>query len=124
MDRVTQRKRTPTGQSVRAFNPLAREDCQLFEVLASGEHQIRGFTNRDVREKLTSPSLLGNKAKTAAQRSARVSRLLHRLHVYGLVAKVPRSRRWRLTKKGLRVATSAIRLREQTFPTLYASAYA
>ena len=124
LDRVTQRKRTPTGQSVRAFNPLAREDCQLFEVLASGEHQIRGFTNRDVREKLTSPSLLGNKAKTAAQRSARVSRLLHRLHVYGLVAKVPRSRRWRLTKKGLRVATSAIRLREQTFPTLYASAYA
>ncbi len=53
-----------------------------------------------------------------------VSRLFHRLHLYGLIAKVPRPRRWRVTTKGLRVLSSAFRLREQIFPELQASAYA
>lgn len=78
LDRVTKRKRTRPGQSVRGFNPLAREDGQLFEALASGEHHIRGFTNRDIRDKLARTSLLGPKAKTMRQRSAKVSRLFHR----------------------------------------------
>ncbi|HLF11913.1 MAG TPA: hypothetical protein VJA26_11925 [Gammaproteobacteria bacterium] len=58
------------------------------------------------------------------QLSGKVSRLLHRLHLYGLIAKVPRARRWRVTRKGLRVFSSALRLREYAFPDLYAAAYA
>jgi hypothetical protein len=49
LDRITQRRRTSAGQSVKAFNPLAREDRQLFEALASGEHHVRGITNHDLR---------------------------------------------------------------------------
>jgi len=124
LDKITQRKRTRQGQSVRAFNPLAREDRELFAALASGGHHVRGFTNQDIRQRLKHTALLGPKRQTPQQRSARVSRLFHRLHVYGLIGKVPRSRRWRLTKQGLRVMSSAIRLRDQTFPDLYASAYA
>ncbi len=85
---------------------------------------IRGFTNQDIRQRLEHSPLLGPKRQTPQQRSARVSRLFRRLHLYGLIGKVPRSRRWRLTNNGLRVVASAIRLREQTFPTLYATAYA
>jgi hypothetical protein len=92
--------------------------------LSSGAHHVRGFTNQDIRQRLKHSSLLGPKRQSAQQHSAKISRLFHRLHVYGLIAKLPRSRRWRLTKQGLRVVASAIRLREQTFPTLYASAYA
>jgi hypothetical protein len=124
LDKITQRKRTRQGQSVRAFNPLAREERELFEALASGGHHIRGFTNQDIRQKLEHSPLLRPQRQTAQQRSAKVSRLFHRLHVYGLIGKVPRSRRWRLSQKGLRVVSSAIRLREQTFPELHATAYA
>jgi len=124
LDKITERKRTRDGKSVRAFNPLAREERQVFAALSSGEHHVRGFTNRDIRQRLVEFKALGTKVQTVQQQSAKVSRLFHRLHVYGLIAKVPRSRRWRLSKKGLRVLSSAIRLREQIFPELHASVYA
>jgi hypothetical protein len=124
LDKVTQRKRTRAGQSVRAFNPLAREERQLFEALSSGEHHIRGFTNRDLREQLLERHILDGAAQTLRQLAAKVSRLLHRLHLYGLIAKVPHARRWRVTNKGLRLFSSALRLREYAFPELYAAACA
>src|SRR5215831_5643432 len=40
-----------------------------------------------------------------------MSRLLHRLHVYGLVAKV-RLARWRATAFGQRVMSASVRLRQ------------
>lgn len=45
---------TPTedGRTVRAFNPLSRNERMLFEELLAGEHTLHGFTNRDVRQKL------------------------------------------------------------------------
>jgi hypothetical protein len=100
LDRITQRRRTPQGQSVRAFNPLAREDRQLFEALSSGEHHIRGFTNQDLRAKLIESQVLKAAAQTVQQLAGKVSRLLRRLHLYGLIAKVPHARRWRVTRKG------------------------
>ena len=124
LDKITERKRTRDGKSVRAFNPLAREERQVFEALSAGEHHVRGFTNGDIRQRLVELKALGTKVQTVQQQSAKVSRLFHRLHVYGLIAKVPRSRRWRISKKGLRVLSSAIRLREQIFPELHASVYA
>jgi hypothetical protein len=56
------------------------------------------------------------------QQSAQVSRLLHRLHVYGLVAKIPRSRRWRVTAFGHRVMGASVRLRQVHFPAFDAEA--
>ena len=57
-----------------------------------------------------------------AKQSAKVSRLLKRFHIYGLIAKIPRTRRWRLTKKGWSLLSAAISLKEETFPALYAQA--
>jgi hypothetical protein len=122
LDKITQRKHTREGRLVRAFNPLAREDRELCWAQASCGHHIRGFTSEDIRQRLKHSPLLGPKRQTAQQRSAKIARLFHRLHVDGLIGKVPRSRRWRLTKQGLRVMSSAIRLGDQTFPDLYAYA--
>lgn len=124
LDRITQRRYTRAGQSVRAFNPLAREDRQVFEALSSGEHHIRGFTNQDLRQKLFKNPALNSAAQTVRQLAGKVSRLLRRLHLYGLIAQVPHARRWRVTKKGLRVFSSALRLRDYVFPELYATACA
>ena len=63
---------------------------------------------------------LSDNSKT---QSAQVSRLLHRLHVYGLVAKIPRSRRWRVSAFGYRIMSASLQLR-QTFPGLHAKAAA
>jgi len=45
--------------------------------------------------------------------------LLHRLHVYGHVAKIPRSRRWRVSAFGYRIMSASLQLR-QIFTGLYA----
>ena len=54
--------------------------------------------------------------------SAQVSRLLHRLHGYGLVAKIPRSRRWRVSALGCRIMGASLRLREIHIPSFHADA--
>ena len=41
---------------------------------------------------------------------------------HGLIAKVPRSRRWRVSLGGRRLMASAIKLREVAFPKLFAQA--
>ena len=105
---------------MKAFNPLARADSQLFGALMSGEHALHGFTNRDVRETLR-PTLVPLSDNPTTQ-SAQVSRLPHRLHVYGLVAKIPRSRRWRVSASGYRLMSAALRLRELHFPSFHADA--
>ena len=42
--------------------------------------------------------------------------------IYRLVAKIPRSRRWRVTAFGHRVMSASVRLRQLHFPTFYAEA--
>jgi hypothetical protein len=58
-------------------------------------------------------------AQDDRRQSGRTSRLLARLHTYGLVAKVPRSRRWRVSTEGSKIMSAAIRLREERFPLLH-----
>jgi hypothetical protein len=82
LDAITVSKTPTAGRPVKAFNPLARVDSQLFGALMSGDHILHGFTNRDCRDKLRATLVrLSDNPKT---QSTQVSRLLHRLHVYGL----------------------------------------
>ena len=53
---------------------------------------------------------------------AQVTRLLRRLHAHGLVAKIPHSRRWMVSLAGRRTMTTAIKLREVAYPSLFAAA--
>ena len=86
----------------------------------SGEHAVHGFANRDLQAKLAATSI--RLSDDPQRQSAQVSRLLHRLHVYGRVAKIPRSRRWRVTAFGHRVMGASVTLRQRHFPTVYAAA--
>jgi hypothetical protein len=122
LDDITRRKQPVEGRSAKAFNPLSRDDVGLFKAVMSGEHNIRGFCSRSIREKLQSaPHFSGMRADPKRQ-SAKVTRLLHRFHVHRLIAKIPRSRRWRTTRFGRRVMATAIQVRELNFPQLLALA--
>jgi hypothetical protein len=120
LDKITTRKQVPAIRPVRIFNPLARPDSELFAALMSGEHALHGFTNRNLRDKLPLTALRLH--ENPKKRSAQVSRLLHRLHTYGLAAKIPRSRRWRVTPFGHRVMSAALTIRHKEFPSIYADA--
>jgi hypothetical protein len=105
------------GRSYAGFNPARREDVQLFSAVLDGDHIARGFRNGDIRE-----PLFGNPKPSVLQRraSAAVGRLLKRLHVRHLVAKIPRTRRWRLTERGRHLLGMAVQLYRRSWPELAA----
>jgi hypothetical protein len=85
LDHITTRRRSNTGRTVRPFNPIARADRDLFRALLAGEHFLNGFSNGELRAKLKA---LGVQLPHEVRRqSSQTSRLLARLHTYGLVAK-------------------------------------
>ena len=106
-----------SARPVKAFNPRSRPDSQVFAALMSGEHALHGFANRDLRDML--PASVLRLHDDPEKASAQVSRLLHRLHFHGLVAKIPRSRRWRVTAFGYTIMGTAVKLRQRDFPSLF-----
>jgi hypothetical protein len=119
LDRITSPKKDAAGRSSAAFNPLARPDAELFRAVMDGEHCLRGFTNRDIRTKLRSSLHLKACAKDEKKQSSTVSRIFRRFHAHGLIAKIPRTRRWKVTLYGRRVMGTALYIRESDFHRAY-----
>jgi hypothetical protein len=102
------------GRRRRALQPLNLADQQLFLAALRGEHRIRGFRNRDLQERLYQT---GTRDKAErCRRCARVTRLIQLLRAHGLVAKLPRTRRYRVTTAGERFMSAAITVKEKQFP--------
>lgn len=102
---LTERRRQQ-GRSYAGFNPAREEEVRLFAVVLAGDHIAQGFRNKDVRA-----ALYGDNAKNPKRQrhSAAIGRLLKRLHVRGLVMKVSRTRRWRVTERGQRILGDTLR---------------
>jgi hypothetical protein len=112
VERLAQAK-TSGGRSYAGFNPAQRADVRLFEAVLRGEHLLQGFRNADIRRLLHGEA---NDPQQRRRQSAAVGRLLKRLHVRGLLAKVPRTRRWRVTDAGQRVLGTVVRLYHDGLP--------
>ena len=107
------------GRSYAGFNPASGQDVKLFAAVLDGDHIVRGFRNADIRE-----ALHGTTADPADRRrqSAAVGRLLKRLHVRGLIRKVPRSRRWHVSPDGHRVLQGILQLYHRGIPAAIGTA--
>jgi hypothetical protein len=103
-------------RSYAGFNPARQEDVHLFQAILDGDHIARGFRNKDIRI-----ALYNGDAKSARRESAAVGRLLKQLHIRQLVAKIPHTRRWRVTESGRRLLSSTIQLYRQSWPELGAA---
>ena len=105
------------GRSSAGFNPTQRDDVRLFTAVLDGDHIARGFRNADIRA-----PMFGHPKPLVLQRraSAAVGRLLKRLHVRHLVAKIPRTRRWRVTERGRHLLGMAVQLYKVSWPELAA----
>jgi len=102
------------GRMRRALQPLAADDQALFQVTLRGEHALRGFRNGELAQQLFGPR--PDDPGERRRQCGRVSRRISLLRAHGLVAKYPRSRRYRVTQRGQRFMSTAIRLRTELFP--------
>jgi hypothetical protein len=113
VDRAT-KPATLAGRRKRALQPLNPADQELFLAVLRGEHRLGGFRNRDIAERL-----YPRKAKDRSERRrrcGRVTRLIQLLRAHGLVAKVPRTRRYQVTKQGELVMSACIKTKEIYLP--------
>jgi hypothetical protein len=94
-------------RSYAGFNPASKEDVQLFQAVLQGDHLLRGFHNRDIRRRLFAHVTCPEVCRRLA---AKVSRLLKRLHVRCLIAKIPHTRRWRITQRGGQLLGAVVQL--------------
>ena len=103
------------GRRRRALQPLGRDDQALFAAALRGEQAVRGFRNGELAQQL-----FGARPDDPVERRrqcGRVSRRISLLRAHGLVAKFPRSRRYRVTQNGQRFMSTAMHLRAKLFPS-------
>ena len=82
------------------FNFFDPQDEKLFESLGSGEFNISGFQNKDLRRLLSD------------RNSGQISRTMKRLRVHGLIKKVGRTYKYYLTALGKQVIALGLKLKQ------------
>ena len=90
---------------VRALRVGDHEDLALLAVISRGEFTTAGFRNRDLRALLRPDSLDATPAEVRKV-SARIGRLLRMLRAHGLIQKIPKTHRYKLTAKGVQLAAA------------------
>jgi hypothetical protein len=106
----------PVGVSGRVhagFNPASPADVRLFQAVLAGENLLHGFRNAEIRA-----ALYGTTEDDTERRrqSHAVGRMLKRLHVRGLIVKVPHSHRWHVSQKGHQVLGAVVQLYHHGIP--------
>jgi hypothetical protein len=91
------------GRSYRGFNPFLEEDTQVLETVLRGEYALGGLTARRLRSALKSWS------------RGRISRLLKRFRLHGLLRKIAHTHTYYMTTLGQRVLTAILHLKEYVF---------
>src|SRR5574340_549758 len=95
------------------FNPLSQESTKVFEAVLDGSHSINGFRNKDLRNSFYDTAKTAEEAK---KRSSKVTRIIRKLRAHKLIAKIPRSSRYKVTKKGYRILAVSLKLKKKDFP--------
>jgi len=104
------RRVTKDHRPYRALRPVSREEASVFQVVLNGRFHLKGFTNRDVRQQMEPSPLTDVQERRRA--SGRTTRLLRLLRAHGLIRKVSGTHYYRVTPKGQRIMTAALKLRE------------
>ena len=102
------------SRSHRALNPANKHDIELLATVMRGEFQLQGFRNADVSAHLNTPS---EDATERRRQRNRTGRLLKLLHLHRLIAKIPRTRRWKVTNHGQAIMASMLTVHYDYYPT-------
>jgi hypothetical protein len=114
------RSRVTNGKRCAKLNPVTEKDCALFAAVMFGAHLLNGFRNHDLQARLfANPS---SDEATTRRRCAWTCRQIAKLRGHKLIAKFPRSRRYKVTDLGHQVMSAALRYRHVDFPSNFRDA--
>ena len=94
------------------------DEATVFQAMLSGVFFLQGFRNKDIRHQLY-PSV-ERRPDERKRVSGKVTRMLRLYRAHGLVKKISHTSYYRVTTKGQRIMSVALRLREIDIPQLAA----
>lgn len=97
--------KTHRGKRIRALHPWSEQDRALFEFISAPEHLLAGFLNGDMLNAVYPEAQSKQEKRKAA---ARISYRIRLLRAHGLIAKLPKARRYRITPKGRQIASAVL----------------
>ena len=103
------------GKRSRALRPFDDPDRLLLEAISRGEFIINGFRNKDLQALLYASAV--QSVYESRRRSAAMSRKLRLLRDHGLIQKIQKSYRHKVTIKGRSILTALIAASNATVNT-------
>ncbi len=104
------RRQVRDQRPYRALRPVSPEEAAVFAAALDGRSLLRGFTNRELRQRLKWPEPPAR--RESRRQSGKATRLLRLLRAHGLIRKVTSTRYYRVTDHGQLIMTAALRLRD------------
>lgn len=100
-----------------SFNPISNTDCNVFMAVLNGGHMINGLSNKSLREKLFPKNQCVATDQIDRKKNAgRISRLLAKLRAHRLIAKIPHSFRYKITKSGMQLMMAILSIKRTEVP--------
>lgn len=96
------------------FNPRLPKSSKTFAAVLDGAHCINGFRNSDLQKSIFDQFYSNDTERK--KRSGQVTRLIRKLRAHQLVAKIPRSHRYRVSSKGYCILGACLALKTKTLP--------
>jgi hypothetical protein len=115
------RQVTYDGRKVRALRLGDPQDLSLLQGVARGEFAISGFRNKDIRQ-LLYPTAASTSTEQVRKQSSKTGRLLRLLRAHGIIRKINKTQRYRLTEKGRLLAAALFAARTANIQKLLAIA--
>lgn len=109
------------GRRVRALRIGDPRDIALLEAISRGEFATAGLRNRDLRRLLFPTKSNASQADTR-RLSARISRMLRLLRAHGILHKISKSHRYRLSPKGQQLVAALFAARNASLQLLLGEA--
>jgi hypothetical protein len=113
-------KWVPMGKSISnlyRYAEVSKETELLFGAVFNGGNHINGFTNASIRE-----AIFPNASVDDKRARNKTTRILAKLKAFGLISKIPRSFRYKITAKGVRLITATLSIKNSTMPSAMKSA--
>ena len=105
---------------VRGINPLRENDRILLEAIIKGQHHLHGFKANQIANQIG--LIYSDDPVTRRRQSAWIYRKLKMLRSHGLIRRMPRSKRYRITQQGARLINAVIDLYHNSLPDKLAEA--
>lgn len=99
----------------RGLRPIAPDEAKLFQAVSQGEFLLHGFRNENIRHLLFPKT---NSDEEKRRNTGRTTRFIGLLRAHGLIKKVPKTRLYRITKKGHCVMSTSLIFRNTTISIL------